>query len=250
MGTYQAFGGASIEGIYGERLSGASVVEATVLDSMVFMNRGGEFEARALPLEAQLAPGLGVSVADMDGDGAEDVFVSQNFFASQVETPRLDGGRGLWLKGDGKGNLTSVPGQESGVKVYGEQRGCAVGDFDQDGRVDLVVTQNGAETKLFRNAKAKPGLRVRLEGGLKNLTGVGAVMRLEYEGGERGPAREIHAGSGYWSQDGAVQVLGKAKEPKALWVRWPGGKETTTEIPAGAEEISVVLDLLSASTFF
>jgi hypothetical protein len=64
-------------------------------------------------------------------------------------------------------------------------------------------------------------------------------MRLEYEGGERGPAREIHAGSGYWSQDGAVQVLGKAKEPSGIWVRWPGGKEVTAKIPAGAEEISV-----------
>jgi hypothetical protein len=239
MGSYQAFGGASIEELYGERLSGAEKVEATVLDTMVFMNRGDGFEAKALPREAQLAPGFGVSVADMDGDGAEDVFMSQNFFASQVETPRMDGGRGLWLRGDGRGHLTPVPGQESGVKVYGEQRGCAVGDFDRDGRVDLVVTQNGAETKLYRNVKAKPGLRVRLKGGKENPTGVGAAMRLEYEGGEMGPVREIHAGSGYWSQDGAVQVLGQAKEPKGIWVRWPGGKEVTAKIPADAEEVSV-----------
>ncbi|UCF80521.1 MAG: VCBS repeat-containing protein [Acidobacteriota bacterium] len=239
LGSYQAFGGASIEEIYKERLEGAEVVEATVLDTMVFMNRGGGFEAKALPLEAQFAPGFGVSVADMDGDGAEDVFMSQNFFASQIETPRMDGGRGLWLRGNGKGELTAVTGQESGVKVYGEQRGCAVGDFDRDGRVDLVVTQNGAETKLYRNVKAKPGLRVRLKGVKENPTGVGAVIRLEYEGGEKGPAREIHAGSGYWSQDGAVQVLGKTKEPSGIWVRWPGGKEVTAKIPAGAEEISV-----------
>ncbi|UCF80240.1 MAG: VCBS repeat-containing protein [Acidobacteriota bacterium] len=239
MGSYKAFGGASIEELYGERLRGAGVVEATVLDTMVFMNRGERFEGKALPLEAQLAPGFGVSVADMDGDGAEDVFMSQNFFATQVETPRMDGGRGLWLRGDGRGELTPVPGQESGVRVYGEQRGCAVGDFDRDGRVDLVVTQNGAGTKLYRNVRAKPGLRVRLRGGGKNPTGVGAVMRLEYEGGERGPAREVHAGSGYWSQDGAVQVLGQAREPRGIWVRWPGGKEVTAAVPSGAKEISM-----------
>ena len=52
----------------------------------------------------------------------------------------------------------SVPASESGVRVYGEQRGAAVTDFDRDGRVDLVVTQNGRETKLFRNLAAKPGL--------------------------------------------------------------------------------------------
>ena len=55
-------------------------------------------------------------------------------------------------------------GQDSGVKVYGEQRGCALCDYDEDGRVDLVVTQHGAETKLYHNVGGKAGLRVRLKG--------------------------------------------------------------------------------------
>ena len=50
------------------------------------------------------------------------------------------------------------------------------------------------------------GLRVRVFGGEDNPIGVGTVLWLVEEG-KAGPAREIHAGAGYWSQDGAVQVL-------------------------------------------
>src|ERR1043165_981360 len=124
-------------------------------------------------------------------DGVEDVFLAQNFFATRKEIPRLDAGRGLWLKNDGKGNLTPMSAEESGVICWGEQRGCAVGDFDEDGRIDLVVAQNGAETKLFHNERAKPGLRVRLKGPPGNPDGLGVTMRLKYADG-LGPAREIH----------------------------------------------------------
>ena len=57
-----------------------------------------------------------------------------------------------------------MPGQVSGIKVYGEQRGCALADYDGDGRVDLAVTQNNGQTRLFHNVTAKPGLRVKLAG--------------------------------------------------------------------------------------
>ena len=134
-----------------------------------------------------------------------------------------------------------VPGQESGVKVYGEARGSALCDYDGDGRVDLAVGQNGAETKLYHNVRAKPGLRVRLAGPADNPTGVGAVMRLRF--GERwGAAREVHAGCGYWSQDSAVQVMGTPVSPTAVWVRWPGGKTQQVAVPKDALELKVVLD--------
>jgi hypothetical protein len=151
---------------------------------------------------------------------------------------RLDAGRGLWLRGIGGGKLEAVPGQKSGILVYGEQRGAALGDFDGDGRVDLAVSQNGAETKLYQNVLGKPGLRVRLNGPPGNPDGVGATLRLVF-GGRMGAAREIHGGSGYWSQDSAVQVLGGPETPTEIWIRWPGGKTTTSSIPAGAKEIMV-----------
>jgi hypothetical protein len=179
-----------------------------------------------------------MNVADCDGDGNEDIFVSQNFFANQPETPRSDAGIGVWLRGDGTGQLKAVPGYESGIRVYGEQRGAAVGDFNEDGRIDLVVAQNGAATRLFENVAAKPGLRVRLTGPPGNPTGVGVTLRLRF-GQQFGPAREIHAGAGYCSQDSAVQILGTPKAPTHVWVRWIGGKTTSTELPPGVREVTI-----------
>ena len=191
-----------------------------------------------MPLEAQLAPCFAVCVADYNGDGNEDIFLGQNFLAVAGDTSRYDAGRGLWLEGDGKGGFRAVPGQESGVKVYGQQGGAAVCDYDEDGRTDLVVSQNGGETRLFHNARAKPGLRVRLQGPSTNPRGIGAVVRLKF--GERlGPAREIHGGSGYWSQDSTVQVMGTPTEPTGIWVRWPGGRTVTADLPPKAKEVVV-----------
>jgi len=239
--THEAYSVAGVEEILGERFKEAKLAEASWLDTTVFLNRGGRFEAVVLPGEAQFAPAFGVSVRDMDGDGKEDLSLSQNFFGVDEETTRYDAGRGVWLRGNGRGQFEVVPGQVSGVKVYGEGRGSALADYDGDGRVDLVVGQNGAETKLYHNVGARPGLRVRLEGGPGNPTGIGAVMRLRF--GERwGPAREVHGGSGYWSQDGAVQVLGTPEPPTALWVRWPGGKTTTNSVPMNTRTVRVNLN--------
>jgi hypothetical protein len=238
VGTYEKYGQASVVDIYGENLKKAARLEVTTLASTVFVRRGDRFEARALPREAQFAPVFGVSVGDYDGDGNDDVFLSQNFFAMAPDLARQDAGRGLWLKGDGHGGLQPVPGQESGITVYGEQRGCALGDFDRDGRVDLVVTQNGADTKLYHNARGRPGLRVRLAGPPANRDGVGASVRLKF--GERdGPRREVHAGSGYLSDDSRTLVFGTPTPPTEVEVRWPGGSRTVSHLPPDAAEVVV-----------
>jgi hypothetical protein len=225
-----------------QRLGGNPVeVSATTLSSMVFLNRGDHLDPVPLPPEAQVAPVFGVIVADLDGDGVEDIFLGQNFFAQRWEMPRLDAGRGLWLRGDGRGGFSPVPGQESGIAVHGEQRGAAAADYDRDGRVDLLMSQNAAETKLYRNRRASPGLRVRLKGAPGNLTGVGATVRLSF-GGRLGPAREIRSGSGYWSQDSAVLVLGVTEQPDGIWVRWPGGRTVTGALPPDLREVTIHFD--------
>jgi hypothetical protein len=241
LGSFEAYARASLPEIYGDAWSHLKELQASRLESSVLLNRGERFEVISLPLEAQLAPAFGVTAADFDGDGLEDLWLSQNFFASSAEHSRYDAGRGLWLRGDGRGGFSPVSGQESGMKIYGEQRGSAAADFDGDGRVDLAVAQNGAETKLFRNTRAKPGLRIRLDGPPGNPLGVGAWLRLLH-GESAGPVREVHAGAGYWSQDSAVQVLGGAETATALWIRWPGNKTATIPLPHGAKEIRVNYD--------
>jgi enediyne biosynthesis protein E4 len=236
--THLAWSRATISDVIRDRADSVKELAATTLASSVFLNRKGQFEAKHLPFEAQLAPAYCVNVADLDGDGHEDVFLSQNFFAFGGEESRLDAGRGLLLRGDGKGNLTPMPGQVSGLKIYGEQRGAALADFDHDGRLDLLVSQNAAPTKLFQNVRARPGLRVRLVGPDNNPDGIGAVLRLKYPGGW-GAAHEVHAGSGYWSQDSATPVLGLGGAPQALQVRWPGGKISESPVRDGVQEITV-----------
>jgi hypothetical protein len=236
--NFAAYADASLDQVLGPAASRVQRLEAVTLDNMAFINRGDHFEAVPLPVDAQLAPAFYAGVADFNGDGFEDVFLAQNFSPTAVGTPRYDAGRGLMLRGDGKGGLLPMSGAASGVIVYGDQRGAAYADYDRDGRLDLVVSQNGAPTRLFHNKGAKPGLRVRLVGPATNPDGVGAMVRLVY--GERlGPAREIQAGSGYWSQNGAVQVFGLEGAPTAVWVRWPGGQEARVSVTAGSSEVVV-----------
>jgi hypothetical protein len=238
IGTFAAYADATVEQVLGPALGNTQQLKAVTMDQMVFLNRGDHFEAVPLPMEAQLAPAFYAGIADFNGDGFEDVFLSQNFYPTAVGRPRYDAGRSLLLLGDGKGGLRPVTGAESGLIVYGDQRGAAYADYDGDGRLDLVVSQNGAATRLFRNRGAKPGLRVRVKGPPSNPTGVGTQLRIVY-GDRMGPVREIEAGSGYWSQNGAVQVFGLAATPTAVWVRWPGGAETRVPVPAGAKEVVV-----------
>jgi len=236
--TFKSYGSASVAEIFGEKIKQARRLEVTELASMIFLNRGDHFEARPLPSEAQFSVAFGTAVADYDGDGIEDIFLSQNFFAMQPQTSRSDAGRGLWLKGDGRAGFVAIEGQKSGVLVYGEQRGAALGDYDGDGRVDLVISQNGAETKLYRNTGGSPGLRIRLNGPAGNPKGIGAVLQLISENGP-GPARESHVGNGYWSQDSAVAVMSSRLPAKRVQVRWSWGETVVCEIPMGAKEIEV-----------
>jgi hypothetical protein len=229
-----------VEDLLGARFPQARVLTAHWLETTVFLNRGDHFEARVLPVEAQMAPAFGICVGDGDGDGNEDLFLAQNFFDAQPETPRYDAGRGLWLKGDGRGSFQPVDGSVSGVRIYGEQRGAALVDFDEDGRLDLAVAQNGAPTKLYRNTAAQPGIRVRLQGPPGNPHGVGAAVALVF-GERKGALREVHAGSGYWSQDSSTVVLGGSGKATGIWVRWPGGRTAEVALEDGHRPAQVTI---------
>ncbi|WP_419949421.1 FG-GAP-like repeat-containing protein [Candidatus Palauibacter sp.] len=238
--TFETFARASVDDLLGTGRSGLYRASAATLRHTVFLNRGGTFEARPLPAGAQLAPAFGVVVADFDRDGHEDLFLAQNYLATPQGLSRHDGGRGAVLLGDGRGGLRLLDAGESGVAVYGDARAAAVADFDADGRWDLAVGQNGAETLIFRGQGGPPGLRVRLATGTRPEATVGARLRPRYADGSDGPVREIQAGSGYWSLNGIVQVFGRAAEIRAVAVRWADGTEEVFEVEAGALEVTLV----------
>ncbi len=230
-----AFSKATLPMLLGEALTSARSVSADTLDSVLLLNRGGRFAVKPLPAAAQRTPVSSLCVADFDGDGHEDLFLSQNLSTAHPFAERYDAGRGLWLRGDGRGGFT--PEENSGVIVLGDGRGAAVCDYDQDGRVDLAVGQNGAETTLWRNVAARPGVRVRLSGAGGNPAAIGARVRWRSAEGA-GPWREIHLGSGDGSCDDPVAVLGVGDRTiQAVEIRWPGGAESTVPVATGQREV-------------
>jgi len=239
--THEAFARATVREILKDRFEGAKIVEVTELRSGIFLNRGSQFDWMPLPREAQLAPVLSMNVGDFDADGVEDLFLSQNFFGTALsELSRDDNGRGLWLRGKGRGAFVPMDPSVSGITIYGEQRGAALADFNHDGRVDVCVSQNNGPTKLYVNQGAKRGLRVTLRGPVENPDAVGAQMCVIYADGREGPCRNIQSGSGYWSQDAAAQVLGFHDQPVGLKLRWPGGKVQTLGLENNAREMNAV----------
>lgn len=233
---HAAFAAATVQQILGARLQQSKTLAVSELRSGILLNRGLRFEWVPFPREAQLSPVFSVNVGDFNADGNEDLFLSQNCFsavpedASAEAISRDDSGRGLWLRGTGRGSFTAVDGSVTGIKIYGEQRGAAVADFNHDGRVDLCVSQNGGATKLYIHESGKRGLRVTLRGPAKNPDAIGTQMRVRYAGGRMGPSRAVTAGGGYWSQDASAQVLGLGDGADAIWIRWPNGTEQTVPL--------------------
>lgn len=229
---------AGLDAVLGDRSAAIRRERATTLASMVFLNTGAGFRATPLPPEAQWAPAFGVSVADFDGDGAADVFLAQNLSGVGSELPRMDAGSGLVLRGDGRGGFSAMPPAHAGVRLLGEQRGSAVGDVDGDGRTDLAVGSVGTGPSLFRNRGSPAGLRVRLQGRPENPEALGAILRRIGEA-PQGGATLLAAGGGHWSQDSPVVVLHPRAAIRGVWIRWPGGRTTTTEIPPTATEVVI-----------
>jgi hypothetical protein len=238
ISTFADYARSTAEQVLGDAARSALRVGATTFDHLVFLNHGASFSANALPAVAQVAPAFAPVVADFNGDGREDLFLSQNFSPTEINVPRFNAGVGQLMLGDGAGGFTPASVRESGITIPGDGRGAAAADFDGDGRVDLAVAQNGGPTTLWHNVRGTTGLTVRAAAGRWNPGGLGTQVRV-VRGRTLGPIREIRAGGGYWSSDAATTTLALPSGATGLWVRWPGGREETVALAPSQRSVQL-----------
>jgi hypothetical protein len=96
---------------------------------------------------AQISPVRGIVVHDVDGDGNLDLLVAGNTYETEPNTPRADAGKGLWLRGDGRGSFTPVSPFESGFLAPLDVRNLALVNTPF-GKV-VLVANNGAALQAF-----------------------------------------------------------------------------------------------------
>jgi hypothetical protein len=160
----------------------------------------------------------GVVAEDFDNDGDEDLFIAnRSGFGGRQPLSQL-------YRNDG-GIFTNVA-AKAGAAFRREASGVASGDFDNDGRRDLVVTDlaSGSKNLLLRNTSAAGHWAAfRLEGRTTNRSAVGA--RLRVVAGGRSQVRTVTAGSSYASQvSSTLHVgLGTSSEIDTVDIRWPSG---------------------------
>ncbi len=188
--------------------------------------------------------GWGTGMIDLDNDGHPDLFVVTGGVYPEVErsqpaypfhTPRLVF-RNL---GDGRfEELIEEAGP--GVAAAHASRGCAFGDFDNDGDVDVLVMNMNEPPSLLRNDVSGGGhwLKVLLVGVTSNRSAIGARVIARYA--DRVQAQEVSAQSSFYSaSDRRIHFgLGTAASA-ALTIRWPNGN-TESIPPVDANQLVVI----------
>jgi hypothetical protein len=147
---YDSYKEQTIEDIFTkEQLDKAVKLEAKEFRSSVLMNNGkGKFSIKALPVEAQFTVVYGIAVSDYDGDGKMDILLGGNFYQSKPEVGIYDAGYGLLLKGDGKGNFSSIKASQSGFFLKGAVRDILT---VKSKKKNLVITaRNNDQIKIFQ----------------------------------------------------------------------------------------------------
>jgi hypothetical protein len=188
--------------------------------------------------------GWGAGIVDLDNDGFPDVFVTTGSVYPEVEkklptypfrTPRLVF-RNL---GDGRfEELIEEAG--TGVAEAHASRGCAFGDFDNDGDIDVLVMNMNEPPSLLRNDVSSEGhwLKVLLIGVQSNRSAIGSRVTAQY--GTRRQAQEVLAQSSFYSANDRRLHFGLGGATAIdLTIRWTNG--SVEKIPnVTADQLVVV----------
>src|SRR5580765_8331110 len=186
--------------------------------------------------------GFGVAFLDFDNDAQLDIAIANGNIldnAAQLRPGATYMQRKLLFRNLANRRFGEV-GRMAGPAFSTERvsRGLAVGDIDNDGDLDLLVTNNGQDIELLRNDLSRGGNRanallVRLRGADANTDAIGARIRLSV--GSRTQIRDVRAGSSYLSQNDlrAHFGLGTAAQADRIVVVWPSGRtEAVADVAA------------------
>ena len=174
----------------------------------------------------------GTEFFDYDNDGDLDLFIACGHIDPATwESPSQSD---IFLENNGDGTFTDIS-ESVGIRSVpnGTGRGVAVGDYDNDGDLDLLVVNCGEEAVLFRNDGGNQNnwLKILTIGKTSNRNGIGA--RIELTAGKSRQIREVISGSSYLSQS-SLEVefgLGQIGKIERIQILWPSGfKQNLTNV--------------------
>lgn len=179
---------------------------------------------------ARTLSGWGNGIFDFDNDGHKDLFTANSHVSENIELYRHYKYKlpNAIFQNQGNGSFVDVSSQAgAAMRVPAVHRGCAFGDLNNDGKVDVVVSAIADRPRLLYNTS--PGdshwIWIRLQGTRSSRDGIGARVRVT---GQSGRVQYNHATTsvGYASSsDKRVHFgLGKDSRIKEIEVRWPSGK--------------------------
>ncbi len=188
-----------------------------------------------------LHSGWGIRFLDYDNDGRKDLLAAQGHDLDTIElnSPQIHYREPMLLArntGHGFEDVSAVSGPVFQKNWVG--RGLAIGDLDNDGRLDAVVTENGGPAHVLHNETANGNhwLTILLEGTRSNRDGIGAEVRL-VSAHSRQNTTVTTAGSYLSSNDRRAHFgLGPDAVAASLEIRWPSGiVQTLTNVRVDRE---------------
>lgn len=139
--NYESYSNANLVDIYTEKDLEASLhYQVNTFASVYMENKGDKFVLHKLPNMAQLSSINQIIPYDFDADGNLDFVMAGNLYASEVETPRNDAGKGMFMKGDGQGNFKAIPFVDSGLYIGKDVKDLAM--ITVKGKRMILVANN------------------------------------------------------------------------------------------------------------